>query len=438
MISSPITTELAVWYLQNGVFIGYGVTALAAWFLTEAFRREKLRRLLPDRTRHWAASVLLLTVACGFYESFMIVYLVAVFLVFFLLRVYEREEYDRRVSGWLLLGSAAAILSVLLRFVITRFLIWWFHLENSRNVLESRGIHEFLRWFDGSRTWDDFSFVMQEFLVKYYVNGAVYLPILLFVMAVAVILGFAVCLSWKKGDFLILASALGAVGVPWLLPILEGRVTAYRSSQYIPLVCAFAVLLILGEAQKRKVRGLVKGLGVFLMAALLYRQIYETGKWLYLDVRKYEDTKNTLEDLAWVIRSSYDSSKPICIIGAYQTPESLLEETYSPVWSKKTMAVKYVILHFLDDRIWEKYASDEGYFFAETPRLSFLEWGATAFYGFDREIIKLWELLGYRFTEDGNLEHYEEARELMKEGPVWPEKGSVVEKEDHIIVNFGG
>ena len=44
---------------------------------------------------------------------------------------------------------------------------------------------------------------------------------------------------------------------------------------------------------------------------------------------------------------------------------------------------------------------------------------------------------GFTFTEDGNLDHYRQAQKLMRDAPVWPKKGSIVEQEDYIIVNFG-
>ena len=74
---------------------------------------------------------------------------------------------------------------------------------------------------------------------------------------------------------------------------------------------------------------------------------------------------------------------------------------------------------------------------AETPILSVVKWGARAFYGFDRELVKFWKMHGITLYEDGNQSHYEEAQKLFESGPVWPEEGSVVEADGYIIVNFG-
>ena len=41
MLSSPILSEVVVWYLQDGIYMGYGFTALAVLFGMEAFRQNQ-------------------------------------------------------------------------------------------------------------------------------------------------------------------------------------------------------------------------------------------------------------------------------------------------------------------------------------------------------------------------------------------------------------
>ena len=160
------------------------------------------------------------------------------------------------------------------------------------------------------------------------------------------------------------------------------------------------------------------------------------NRWLYIDAMKYEDTKTTLEEVALQIESELDASKPVCVIGEYQVPADFMQESYCPSWSKKYMLTEWIV-NLIDESIFDSYCSEYGYAFAETPRLSFITWGSTAFFGFDRELVKFWNMHGHAFTEDGNIDHYNAAKERMKDGPVWPKKGSVVEMEDHIVVNFG-
>lgn len=441
MISSPITSEVIVYYLHNGIFLAYGMCALAILIGMKPFRTDCSYKN-GQKIKYLLLSVLCLTIALGCYESFMIVFLMGMLMVYLSVRMTGGKKYREKAIPWAVYVILAAVGALLCRTLIVKAMIALFGLQEETKVLNSRGLHEFLGWFDGTRSLSDFVYVMKDFFVKYYINGVVYLPITILVLAIGILLLFAAGLSVKKKDGLIVAVAVGIVLLPWLMPVLEGSATFYRSCQYIPLLTAFVALLVsryvaflisAGAARRRK---LIKYTSAFLAGVLLYAQAYEMNQWLYLDALKYEDTERTLDAVANSILQCEDSGKPICIVGEYKVPQSLAQQAICPSWSKKYAIVEALVKN-LDETIWEKYCTDTGYVFAETPELSFLEWGATAFYGFDRQIIKFWKMHGYTFTEDNNLAHYVEAREEMKDGPVFPKAGSVVEKEDYIIVNLG-
>lgn len=436
LISSPIISEVVVWYVQDGIYLGHGVTALAVLFSMEALRQGiSTKRCISNL----AAGAVFLTVALGFYEAFMIVYLVAMVMVFFSIRLLQKRDYNKKVGTWFLCLIPACLLTMILRTIMVEFMIRFFHLEDQTQVLKSRGLHEVLGWFDGTRTFDDFLYVMKDFFVKYYINAVVYVPVTILVLAIMVIVAMAIWWSIRRKDGWIAVAALGMLLIPWILPVLEGVATYYRSSQYVPLMTAFGVLLVawmLEQHREWKYYGKLAGIGGFLACVLVYNQAYEMNKWLYVDALKYENDKTVMEHVAMHIQEYCDAGKPICIIGEYQTPAPLQEEAYCPSWSRKYSLVQ-ALVNIVDKDIFEEYNSPSGYAFAETPRLSFIEWGAVAFYGFDRELIKFWEMHGYQFIEDGNLAHYEEARKIMENGPVWPEEGSIVELDEYIIVNFG-
>ena len=435
MLSSPIISELIVWYLHNGIFMGYGVTALAVLCGMEAYRKRQNGKGWGD-VPYLILSAVFLTVALGFYESFMIVFLMGMLMVFMLIRILKKEEYNGRIGKWILYTAAEVLGSIMLRTVIVKGITLLFRLESQKDVLKSRGLYEVLGWFDGSRSFDDFIYIMKEFFVKYYINGVVYLPITILVLAAGILILFAIVKSIRSKDVWILLAGLGVLMLPWIMPVLEGVATYYRTSQYIPLLTAFSVLLVIWEYQKKKRNICVRSIGLFLAMVLLYQQVYELGKWLYLDARKYEDTKSTLDAVALNILENHDASKPICIIGEYGVPESLLQEGCTPKWSKKYTIVS-TLVKIVDEDIFDQYDTKQGYLYGETIALSFIDWGSAAFYGFDREIIKFWKMHGFTFAEDGNLSHYEEAEKYMEDGPVWPEQDSIVEMEEYIIVNFG-
>lgn len=435
MLSNPIISEVVIWYLQDGTYLGYGVAALAVLMGMASFQKQTAGNK-KALAKYLLMSALFLTIAMGFYESFMIVFLMGMVMVFLVIRILKRTDYNVRIRDWLFSMAAVSICALLLRTLIVNLMIAVFHLESQTQILRSRGLHEVLGWFDGSRGTEEFLYVMKDFFVKYYLNGIVYVPVLILVMAIGVLLLASLYYCIRHRDGWILAAAFGIVLLPWIMPVLEGTATYYRSSQYIPLLTAFGVLLAAWELYRRKVKGLLRGIGILAALMLLYRQGYEMNKWLYLDAMKYEDTKRTLSQVAYKIGEQCDTSKPICVIGTYETPKGLQEAAYIPEWSKKYQLLE-VLVKKVDEELFEEYNTPYGYAFAETPRLSFITWGATAFYNFDRELVKFWNMHGFDFEEDWHLEHYEEARKLFENGPSWPAEGSIVEMEDHIIVNFG-
>ena len=481
-LSSPMLSEVVVWYLQDGIYLGYGFTALSVLCMGEAMGQsmnERKASVLPCTGKchmqqkkngmriqvcatgaKWLlGSIGFLTIAMGFYEAFMIVFLEGCFMSFFMIRslhekLSQKEKkipgekkghqiWKREPWGWLWRTGVCAVLAVVLRMLINEGMIAIFHLQEETKVLRSRGLHEVLGWFNASKTWDDFAYVMKDFFVKYYVDAIVYVPVMILVLSIGCICLAGLILAIRKKDIWIFLAVLGIVLTPWVMPVLEGVATYYRSSQYVPLVTGFGVLVttwgLLTFLEKRplwKCRKIVSVFAFFAAAMLLYRQAYEMNKWFYVDACKYENDKRVMYAVAQEIQENCDAAKPVCVIGNYQTPESIRQKAICPSWSKKYTLVR-AIVSWIDEDLFAAYDTPDGYLIGESPHLSFINWGATAFYHFDRQLIKFWAMHGITLYEDGNLTHYEDAKELMENGPVWPQKGSIVEMEDYIIVNFG-
>lgn len=438
MISSPIISEVVIWYLQDGIYLGYGATALAVLWAMDAFREENCE-YPKKRILKLIGSAAALAVALGFYEAFMIVFLMGMVMIFLLIRVIDRKDYSRKPFVWLVNMAGVGVCSMVFRSLAINGIVAFYHLEDQADVLATRGFGDILGnlldRFNPAIETESLWYIFKDFFVKYYCNAIVYAPIMILVLAVMIVALWGIWQSIHKKDVWIILSVAGIILLPWLLPVLEGVATYYRSSEYIPLLTAFAVLVVAWEGQHIS-GSKVRAAGLFLAAFLLYWQGYEMNKWLYVDAMKYEDTKRTLDAVAFKLQENCDISKPVCVIGSYRTPDSLIEQVYCPEWSTKYTIIS-AIVNSIDEDIFAKYNTPRGYAAAESPRLSFINWGAVAFYGFDREVIKFWEMHGFSFVEDGNLGHYEEAKELMKDGPVWPQADSIVEMEDYIIVNFG-
>lgn len=440
MVSSPILTEVEIWYLQDASHLGYFATAMALLVTMNTLRTEKL-----SKKEYWSQILLssaFLTFALGCYEAFMLVFIIGALLLFFLLHVvgdWENGKYTGKVSRWICSGAAILAISMVLRTVVIKLVTVIFRLEDQRNVLETRDFGDILSLTisgeDGQKGLGDLWFIVKEFFAKYFLHAICYVPIMIFALAVLVLVVMAIVYSIRRKNGWMLLALFGVLLTPLMLSFIEGHASYYRTAHYIPLVTAFAVLLLFWAFRNNRNRW-VRYAGFACLFILLYRQGYEMNRWMYVDAMKYQEDKRTMDSVALYIKENLDASLPICVIGEYENDKNLLEDVYLPEWSKKYKLLQ-TLVNAVDPDIFEKYNTPYGYAAAETPQLSMIKWGATAFYGFDRELIAFWKMHGFTFTEDGNISHYYEAKALMENGPVWPQKGSIVQMEDYIIVNFG-
>jgi len=224
--------------------------------------------------------------------------------------------------------------------------------------------------------------------------------------------------------------------LPWIMPVLEGWATYYRASQYVPLLTAFAVLIVAWEI--RNVEKIwVQRVALLVAGFVLYWQGYEMNRWLHVDAMKYEYEKDVMTGIAMDILEECDESKPVCVVGDFETPVGLIEDVYVPEWSKKNVIIK-ALINVLDEDIYHKYnVPGLGYATAETPQLSTINWGTYAYATPGRELIKFWKMHGFSFNWDSEISHYAAAEEMLQNQPAWPDPGYIVEMENYIIVNLG-
>ena len=432
-LAAPITSELVTYYLANGIFIGFGFTALAVWYLWDAFEQGITK---GKKVQKAIGSGLWLWLALGCYESFIIVYMVAICVCYCFDRGLKGKEEKIPVPQVLIHTLLAGVFCIVLRSVWTKISIVLFSLQDQTNVLHYRGIGEILGYFKTGNGMQDIALIFKEFFVKYYINAVVYKPITFLIMGFGLMGLWALIRSIQKKDFVILLSVIGAMIMPWMLTILEGYATYYRTAQYIVLINAVIVLAAALLMEKLRYRKYIRGIGFLLAVILVYHEAHEMNYWLKVDQDKYEDACRTADAVALEIIKDYDEKLPICIVGEYNVPAAIASKSYSPTWSKRTMLATWAI-RLLDEELLEEYMEPAGYRFAETPLLSVIKWGSRAFYSTDVEMIKFWENRGFQFTVDRNLEHYKYGEKLLEAGmPSWPEEGSILQMEDYIIVNL--
>lgn len=429
-LSCPIISEVFVFYLHNGICLGYGVSALALLCLLNSLRAETTGK---KELIQAAGAGILLAVAMGFYESFMIVYIMGAVMCFFLIRrLYEKGK----ILLWLGHGILSVGISLLVRMVILTVLKTWYGWEE----LEPLNVSYRSLFGDIFTVEGELVMTLKRFFMKYYVHGIVYLPITILVIALLFVGVYSLYYGIRKKDILLPVCTVGFVLLPIGMSLVEGLATRYRSAQYVPLMGAFAVLLILIELSQHNLPVWVSRIGVACICIVLFCQCTDMNKWFYLDELKYENTKTVMNQIAYDLKKDYDISKPIVFRGAYTVPYEISKDAYVSFSSKQYQWICR-LTDWVDPHLKEKFygVNGKGYVFGEMPTVSTLQWGVTAFDGTAQQLIEFWKMHGYEdFRCETDLKVIEEAEKVRVEEnmPGYPHAGYIQEFEDYIIVNF--
>lgn len=441
-ISCPLIYEVFVYYLHNGICTGYGVSALSLLCLLESFSVKNNRM---QSVKYVFGASLLLTVAMGFYESFVIVYIVGGAMIYFLLRLLYGKTgtgtaYQLKVFPWIRNAFITGVISVVLRSIILAVLKVVYDLQR----LEVYNVQYRNVFSDTFQLEEGLGMNIKRFYVMYYVHAFVYLPITILVLAIMLIGICSLYYGIRKKDIMLPLCGVAIVLFPALMSMLEsliaGLPTQYRSSQYVPLVGAFAVLLLLIGLKRYQAAKWLPICCYVLFSIVIYNQCVDMNRWFYLDYLKYRDSAGVMNRVAYDLKAEYDISKPIVFRGAYKVPYSLSKDVYCSFDSPQY----WWICRFtdpIDTHLKEKYFAEDGrgYIFADTPISSTLQWGITAFDGTAGQLIKFWEMHGHSgFRCETNPTIMEEAEQIRTgEGmPGYPTKGYIKECENYIIVNL--
>lgn len=437
-LSCPLISEVFVFYLHNGICLGYGLTALALLCFMNSLLQERMRKFCLGQM---VFSVVLLTTAIGFYESFLIVYIMGAVMCFFLIRrFYGKEsndsEYSAKLFHWIGRGILTVLAALAFRQVILTVLKAVYHLDK----LDGYNVLYRSLFGDIFTTEGELIMTLKRFFVKYYVNAVVYLPITVLVSALLFIGIYSVYQGVRKRDILLPVCTAVLVILPLLMSIVEGLATRYRSAQYVPVMGAFAFLLLMLEVRLHKLPKWISVMGTLGMGALIFIQCTDMNRWFRVDYLKYQDAREVMSRIADDLEKEYDTSKPIVFRGAYAVPYEVSEDAYVSFLSGKYRWICR-LTDWLDPHLKEKYfgANGHGYIFAEAPVVSVLQWGVTAFDGTSGQLIEFWKMHGYEsFRCETDLDVIERAEQIYAEEhmPGYPDGGYIKEYEDYIIVSF--
>lgn len=428
-ISCPLISEVFVYYLHNGIGLGYGVTAIALLFVLDSVKKAATTE---QRCKNVLWTTVGLTVAIGFYESFMMVYMIGGVLLFLAVSMAQKEDRSTKMLPWALWGIPPIVLSMLLRGILIKCICAFYRISipQNFNVTPRTGI------FAAHLSTDEFFMYLKRYFVKYGLNFFAYLPITVLVAGTAILILLCMVQGIKRKNIRLPLMVLLIPVLPALMILIDGKESYYRASQYVPLIGAFAVLLLTKCGQKIRFVA-VRRLGVFGMTVLLWNQCADMNRWFYMDYLKYEYFKTVIAQVSEDLNQIYDSSKPVVFRGECPVPTIVLENAGLRLDSFRYKIIKD-IGGAIDGHLIEKYNAPDGtgYVYAETPFASTIQWGITAFDGTAREIKNFAAMQGFDFVIETDLEKIEQAEKLRAGMPCFPQDGYIEEFEEYIIINL--
>lgn len=436
-LSSPLISEVYTYFLHNAVSLGYLCIGLSLW----CFKGCQEAQGRTGRGKAAAGCLCFLWIGLGCYESFMVVWLLGILL---LLLTEAYAGVKRKVLPYLCAAAGIALGGIVLRSLMIGTVTAVFGLGGMKEDAVQRSVSEMVGWMFEQGAGAELAMLLKRVYVMYGVFAFAYFPIRIFVLSGAVMLAAAVYYSIRKKNPWICLLTAGSFIACFLLVLVEGKATLYRSAQFLPVICGYGALLAVysvygftGGSCCRKHKKIGTGClwAMEIVAAILiWNQCADMNRWFYVDYTKYESAKETAGQIAYALEKDFDTNKPVIFTGIYTIPQSLIQDAYVPYNSDTFYKMKRWT-DWLDEHLLEKFYRDYGVWVAQTPSLSVIDWGRSAF-GNDTELVKFFEMHGYSLVPYLETENFESIESYSLQLPHFPKEGSIVDRGEYIIVHF--
>ena len=414
-ISYPLITEVYVYYLHNGLGLAYMLSAFALVIVG-----------LGDGYQKFLVAGLALTLAFSCYESLAMVYLLGIFLCIFLKGLFREERLCvKEVVTDILTGCIPIIMALVLRSLASGLIMALIKVDKGieHSILES------LRALFADGFTEKLKEMAKIFGRYYIVNAAANFSIFLYWLCVLLFAIISIFYTIKRGNWLLLLAVLGVLASPWLLSLIEMKAEPYRTMQALAVFCGFSLMLLIHFLLSRK-RRLWHYCAIIISVAVLYHQVFQLNKWFYVDYLKYQEDVDRASKIAYDIEKYATLDKPVVFVGKIK--EYGIVKQYAFLDSD---SAAYKFISWVYNKIG---MGDPGDYSTEQNLVwySLFDWGVDAFDEAGTELIHFFQYHGVllKKPDQGMVD---EAINNSGEMGVWPKEGSIVEKEEYVIVKLG-
>ena len=371
------------------------------------------------KIKNLIASILISSIfiffAYSWYESFILVYIGAVFLLLILLADGKKSQKELFFNGFWL--APTLFLGFSLEEIISNAII------NLCNITQDNNNAVGTAWLSSSATLKSFFY---DFIYSFVSKIFCYAPftILFIFLAVAFVLMILQTKSTKKP--ILIFFYLGLALTVFFLSIYRGAELAYRTEQGIPFYISAITLLLSSKIINSNGKKALKIIASLSLVIILTVQICSSNYWYHVNVLRDKEEKQVVCNIAKDLEK-YDKNKPVIFIGYYQLSNNI-EDKYAV----KKDSVAGRIIDYTSKKAEKSYT----YTACQTSISSYISWSIYSFSSANVELKKFFNACGYDFKL-GTNEQFKEATKKYINIPSYNDSGYILDTGDYIVVKVG-
>lgn len=371
------------------------------------------------KIKNLIASILISSIfiffAYSWYESFILVYIGAVFLLLILLADGQKSQKELFFNGFWL--APTLFLGFSLEEIISNAII------NICNITQDNNNAVGTAWLSSSATLKSFFY---DFIYSFVSKIFCYAPftILFIFLAVAFVLMILQTKSTKKP--ILIFFYLGLALTVFFLSIYRGAESAYRTEQGIPFYISAIILLFSSKIINLTGKKALKIIASLSLVIILTVQICSSNYWYHVNVLRDKEEKQVVCNIAKDLEK-YDKNKPVIFIGYYQLSNNI-EDKYTV----KKDSVAGRIIDYTSKKAKKSYT----YTACQTSISSYISWSIYSFSSANVELKKFFNSCGYDFKL-GTNEQFKEATKKYINIPSYNDSGYILDAGDYIVVKVG-
>lgn len=371
------------------------------------------------KIKNLIASILISSIfiffAYSWYESFILVYIGAVFLLLILLADGKKSQKELFFNGFWL--APTLFLGFSLEEIISNAII------NLCNITQDNNNAVGTAWLSSSATLKSFFY---DFIYSFVSKIFCYAPFTILFIFLAIAFGLMILQTKSTKKPILIFFYLGLALTVFFLSIYRGAELAYRTEQGIPFYIGAITLLLSSKIINLNGKKALKIIASLSLVIILTVQICSSNYWYHVNVLRDKEEKQVVCNIAKDLEK-YDKNKPVIFIGYYQLSNNI-EDKYTV--KKDSVAGK--IINYTSKKAKKSYT----YTACQTSISSYISWSIYSFSSANVELKKFFNSCGYDFKL-GTNEQFKEATKKYINIPSYNDSGYILDAGDYIVVKVG-